>query len=218
MYKKVNRKKQGYCVICQRSLFEDESIKNLINPNKLMCSNCKNNFKEINESETILGVKVKYLFEYNHFLQNLIYQYKGCYDMALKDVFLFKHKKEIRKKYKGYFVIFPPSNVSEDRKRGFNHIEKLVECLRFKSDYMFYKEKEVKQTTLKYKDRQLIGKIIKLKRNKSIDSVTKYLIIDDIVTTKATIKSIIKILLDKGVSKDNICAIIIAKKTDFVEL
>ena len=90
--------------------------------------------------------------------------------------------------------------------------------LKLKSDYMFYKEKEVKQTSLKYIDRQEIENIIKIKKDKSIDRNKKYLIVDDIVTTKATLKAIIKILLKNGVSSGNISAIIIAKKADFVEL
>lgn len=214
MYKKTKRKKSGYCLVCFKSLFEDSSIKTLINPNKYLCDNCKSKLKRIDKNEYILGVNVTYLYEYNQFMKDLIYQYKGCYDIVLKDVFLEKHKKEIRKKYKGYLLVFPPSNINEDLKRGFNHIEKIVECLHMKSDYLFYKTKEVKQTSLKYKDRQQIANIIKLKNNKKIDSTIKYLIVDDIVTTKATLKAIINILISNGVNKENISSIIVAKKTD----
>ena len=218
MYKKTYVKKQGYCLMCFKSLFEDVCIKTLIFPNKYLCDHCKSKLKEINQVEYILGVKVKYLYEYNQFMKDMIYQYKGCYDIVLKDVFLHKHKRKIKKEFKNYFVIFPPSNLKEDKKRGFNHIEEIVKGLKLKSDYMFYKEKEVKQTSLKYIDRQQIENIIKIKKDKSIDKNKKYLIVDDIVTTKATLKAIIKILLKNGVSSENISAIIISKKADFVEL
>ena len=187
-------------------------------PNKYLCESCESKLIKLNQSEYVLGIKVKYLYEYNQFMKDLIYQYKGCYDVVLKDIFLEKSKKEIKKKYKKYIIVFPPSNASEDKKRGYNHIEKIVECLHIKSEYLFYKTIEVKQTSLKYKDRQQIENIIKLKKDKIIDSSKKYLIIDDIVTTKATLKTIIKILLNNGVSKENIEAIIICKKIDFVEL
>ena len=218
MHKKTYVKKQGYCLMCFKSLFEDVCIKSLIFPNKYLCDHCKSKLKEINQVEYILGVKVKYLYEYNQFMKDMIYQYKGCYDIVLKDVFLYKHKRKIKKEFKKYFVIFPPSNLKEDKKRGFNHIEEIVKGLKLKSDYMFYKEKEVKQTSLKYIDRQQIENIIKIKKDKIIDKNKKYLIVDDIVTTKATLKAIIKILLKNGVSSENISAIIISKKADFVEL
>ena len=218
MYKKTYVKKQGYCLMCFKSLFEDVCIKSLIFPNKYLCDHCKGKLKEINQIEYVLGVKVKYLYEYNQFMKDMIYQYKGCYDIVLKDVFLHKHKSKIKKEFKNYFVIFPPSNLKEDKKRGFNHIEEIVKGLKLKSDYMFYKEKEVKQTSLKYVARQQIENIIKIKKDKCIDRNKKYLIVDDIVTTKATLKTIIKILLKNGVSSENISAIIISKKADFVEL
>ena len=218
MYKKTKNKKSGYCLVCFKSLFENTSIKTLIKPNKYLCDECKNKFVELNQYEYIFGVKVKYLFEYNQFMKDLIYQYKGCYDVILKDVFLERHKKEIRKKYKKYLIVFPPSNSIEDKKRGFNHIEKTVECLHINSEYLFYKTKEIKQSSLKYKERQGIENIIKVRENKTIDSSKKYLIVDDIVTTKSTLKAIIKLLINNGVNKNHIEAIIIAKKKDFVEL
>ena len=100
MYKKTYVKKQGYCLMCFKSLFEYVSIKTLIFPNKYLCDHCKSKLKEINQVEYILGVKVKYLYEYNQFMKDMIYQYKGCYDIVLKDVFLYKHKRMIKKEFK----------------------------------------------------------------------------------------------------------------------
>ena len=218
MHKEIKTKKQGYCLICFKSLFENVSLHTLIFPNHLICEECKNKFKRINHIDYINGVKVTFLYEYNQFMKDLIYQYKGCYDIVLKDVFLSEFKNKIKRKYKNYIVIFPPSNKNEDTKRGFNHIEKIIECLKLKNDYLFIKEKEVKQSSQLYKNRKNIEKIIKLKSNKIIDTNKSYLIIDDIYTSGATLKTLINILLSKGVKKEQINAIIIAKTADFVEL
>ena len=63
----------------------------------------------------------------------------------------------------------------------------------------------------------MIKDIIKIKNNK-IDTNKKYLIIDDIYTSGSTLKTIISLLIKKGVKKANIKALIIFKVADFVEL
>ena len=204
-------------MICLTSLFEQSSIKTLFFNNQIICENCQKQIKKINKTQYVDGVQVWFLYEYNSFMKNLIYQFKGCYDVALKDFFLYEFKGKIKRKYKDYFIVFPPSNTSDDIKRKYNHINKIIESLKMKNDYLFYKDKEFKQSSQLYIDRKNIESVIKLKNNKYIDPKQKYLIIDDIYTSGSTLKTIIKLLVNNNVKKENISAIIIAKTADFVE-
>lgn len=217
MYKANINEKQGYCLICFSSLFEKASLSSLLALNDKVCDSCLSKFKKINKTQIILGVQTTFLYEYNSMMKKLIYQYKGCYDILLKDVFLLQHKFYINRRFKDYTVIFPPSNEYENEKRGYNHIKEIVKTLNLKYQDLFYKSEDHKQSDLSFKERIKVKDVIKLKEN-SIINQQKYLIIDDIFTSGSTLKCIINILLKNKVKKENIKAIIIAKTADFVEL
>lgn len=215
MHKDNKRKKQNNCVVCFKSFYEEVSFKSVFSFNHCICDNCLQKFKSIDKTTTICGIQTTFLYEYNDFFKSLLYQYKACYDIELKDVFLYKYKKIINKKYKNYVVIYPPSNKSENVKRGFIHIKEITSCLKLKSVDMFIKNKEYKQSDQKFMDRNQIQNIICLKNK--IDK-QKYLIVDDVYTSGNTLKTIIHLLNKNGIKNEDIKAIILSKKSDFVEL
>lgn len=215
MHKDNKRKKQNNCVVCFKSFYEEVSFKSVFSFNHCICDNCLQKFKHIDKITTICGIQTTFLYEYNDFFKSLLYQYKACYDIELKDVFLYKYKKIINKKYKNYVVIYPPSNKSENVKRGFIHIKEITSCLKLKSVDMFIKNKEYKQSDQKFMDRNQIQNIICLKNK--IDK-QKYLIVDDVYTSGNTLKTIIHLLNKNGIKNEDIKAIILSKKSDFVEL
>ena len=71
--------------------------------------------------------------------------------------------------------------------------------------------------SIKYKQRNIVEKVISVIQNKKITN-KKYLIIDDIFTSGSTLKTIVKILIKNKVKIENISALIIAKTTENVEL
>lgn len=216
MHQNNKKSKQNSCLICFKDLNEDISISNLFF-NNIICDNCLSSFKILNKTKEFFGINVLFLYEYNNFMKQLIYKYKGCYDIELSPVFLNGYKKLIRRKYKGYTIIFPPSNLKEDKQRGFLHIEEIVKNLKMKYEVLFYKKEEHKQSALKYKERSNVEKIIDVIESKKIIN-KKYLIVDDIFTSGSTLKTIVKILIKNKVKIENISALIIAKTTDIVEL
>ena len=215
MYKNNKRKKQNNCLICFNSLYEEISIKSIFSINQCICDRCLDKFISINKIQFINGVETLFLYNYNDFFKTLLYQYKGCYDVELKDVFLYKYKNFINRKYKNYVIVYPPSNESENIKRKFMHIKEITSCLKLKSIDAFYKKIEYKQSAQTYQNRTQIKEIIKVK-NKLNNQ--KYLIVDDVYTSGNTLKTIIHLLIKNGIKKEDIKAIILSKKTDFVEL
>lgn len=208
---------KNICLICFKNLNEEVSLFSFFKLNQKVCLSCLKKFEVINKSILFNRVEVTFLYEYNNFIKTLIYQYKGCYDIKLKEVFLYQFYKQIKRKYKGYTIIFPPSFKDDDLKRGFNHIEEIVKTLNMKYEKLFYKCINYKQSSQKYVDRKDIKKIIKIKEDVAITN-KKYLIIDDIFTSGSTLKTIIDLLINNRVKRENIKALIIAKTSKNVEL
>ena len=100
MYKNYQEQKQSTCLICFKNLNDDVSLFSLFSFNKILCDNCQKQFKKIDKIEPINDIETLFLYEYDEFMKTLIFQYKGCYDIALKDVFLFNHLNKLKRKYK----------------------------------------------------------------------------------------------------------------------
>lgn len=102
-------------------------------------------------------------------------------------------------KFNGYTMIPAPSSKESDEERGFNHVEEMFKNLKLKMFKCIHKTKSVKQADLTTKERKKIGKIL------AIDDVDlsnkKVLIVDDVFTTGSTIKSMIKLVKEKGAKK-----------------
>lgn len=209
--------KKGFCLICYKSLNNSNSLKSILSFNNIICTSCQKQFKVLNLITTINGIETWFIYEYDAFLKKLIYQYKGCYDIVLKDVFFNQYKKEIKNKYKNYVIVYPPSSKNDDNKRGYKHIEMMIECLHMKHLNLFYKKGDYKQSSHYYKDRQQVENIIDI-IDKNFNFKQKFLIIDDIYTSGSTLKTIINLLVKYKVKKENIKAVILAKTANIVEL
>ena len=201
---------KGYCKICFKNIYDKMDFSTLLSTNSLICPKCMSKFKLLNTKEKVLGVETWFLYEYNQLVRKLIYQYKGCYDIELKDIFLYKFKDKIKRIYKGYTIIFPPSNSKEDEKRGYLHIEQIIKTLNMKYEVLFYKKREYKQSSNHYYERQKVKDYIEIIDKNKIKNI-KYLIVDDIYTSGSTLKTIISLLIKNKVDKNNIKAIVIAK-------
>ena len=58
---------------------------------QLICPDCLKNFKLHKQVYNIEGTPLYVLYEYNEFLERLLFQYKEQKDVVLKDIFLNKH-------------------------------------------------------------------------------------------------------------------------------
>lgn len=174
------------CVICFKRVEET------LNNNKV-CNRCLYKFKTIEKELVVEGVKVTILYLYDDFFRELLYRYKGCYDIALKDAFLNNYLVKLKIKYRKRKIICAPSYIDDDKKRGFNHVKEIAKQLNLEIIDCLVKIKNYKQSEQKFEQRSAIENIIKIDKSK-LKGVKKVLIIDDVTTSLSTLKTIIRLL------------------------
>ncbi len=114
---------------------------------------------------------------------------KECGDEALKDVFLFETKKHIQRKYRGYTLCCMPSSLEKIDRRGFSHLQEMFSCLHMKILDPFIKNTNVSQKENPGYLREKMSHEILLKPGVILPE--KLLLVDDTITSGATLKGAI---------------------------
>lgn len=158
-----------------------------------VCSDC---FDELNPKFiyfSIYGVKALAIYEYDEQMSTLIYQYKGCGDYELKDIFINQLLEELIIKYKGYKIVSIPSHIEHIKKRGFDHVKEMFSSLRLEFIDCLFKKEKYKQSDYKIEERSEAKNLIGIKNGEALKN-KKILIVDDICTTGSTLRSAIKLV------------------------
>ena len=133
------------------------------------------------------------IYRYNNFFKSLLYQFKGCYDIELRNVFLEKQLPFLKMKYFGYYIVCIPSSLEDDKKRGFNHVEEIFKLLNLNHINVLRKKFAFKQSDLPKKEREkIIDKLEVIDGFKIKDK--KILLVDYVLTTGSSIKSAIRLI------------------------
>ncbi len=186
------------CLVCNEIL--QDNFNSIFSSNR-MCYNCFNKLKRRNKKFKIKGENGLVLYYYNDFFKDILFRYKGCYDYVLKDVFLEYNLEKLKRKYKGYTLVLAPSNKDSEEKRNFNHLENIFLSLNLPIIKCFKKTKKWKQSDHKYEERANIQNVIKIDKS-MLNGVKRVLIVDDVLTSGSTIKTLISLLptnIDKKV-------------------
>ena len=176
------------CIICNKTI--EDTFNSLFNEVYKICYTCFQSFKMRNERFIIKGVEGFVLYYYDDFFRNLLYRYKGVGDYVLKDAFITYNLNQLKKKYKGYKIVLAPSNADVEKIRGFCHLEKIFESMGLEIIKCFRKVKTWKQSDKNLKEREKIQKVIKID-NWLLEGVKKVLLVDDVLTSGSTIKTMI---------------------------
>ncbi len=161
----------------------------------VICQTCRSGFERYNGGQEFLGYPFQALYVYNDMFSSVLIQYKECLDETLQDVFMYEQRKSLKKKYKGYTFLLMPSSEKALKRRGFSHLEKMVEGLGVAYMEPFVKLQDVKQKTLSYAMRQELTGWIALKDGVTIPR--KIVLFDDVLTSGATLKGALACLEPK---------------------
>ena len=190
---------------------KDYSLFNTVNKSSIICEQCFNKFAPKFIHFRIGDIDALSIYEYDQNIRELIYKFKGCYDIELKDVFLDRFIFYLKIKYHGYNVVPLPSYHLDDLKRGFNHIEEIFRRLNLPILKVLRKIKNEKQAKKNKKERMQAQKNFDITDLEVIKN-KKILIVDDVYTTGSSMRAAIN-LVRRG-NPRKITVLVIAKNIE----
>lgn len=198
------------CKICLKT-YKSLTFYSFLHDDYCLCDQCYKKLTPRFVSFKHGDVKCLSIYDYDEEMKSLIYQFKGCYDIALSEVFLSRFTRELFLLYKGYTIIPVPSYHTEDLKREFNHVLEIFSNLKLPIERLIEKTDNIKQSSFKKNERANIAKHLKMSNVEKVRN-KKILLVDDIHTTGSTIEACIN-LIKQGHPK-NIQVLVIAKTRD----
>ncbi len=177
------------CKICFASKIEGATIfMYLFKEEDVVCFACRSRFQVINKEYRFKNLDIYILFLYDDFMEGLLFQYKECRDIALKDVFLNGFVKQINDKFRGYTIVLVASHIDKNKERGFYALQEMFANVSLEKVTLFEKSKKVKQSSQSFSNRDNIKSVIRLRAGIVIPQ-TPLLIVDDVCTSGATLQS-----------------------------
>lgn len=195
MYTHSQDTQQDECLVCLSPILSTPSFVHLVKPLPI-CRKCLNQFEIMNQSIIFHHHPLHILYYYNEFFRTLLFQYKGLYDYALKDVFLCLTQDHIMRKFRNYIIVIVPSHEEDNAKRGFVPMESIALTFSQQVFTGLYKKEKYKQSDLSYEERQKTKEKIGI-RNGDMLYGKKVLIFDDVITSGSTLLACLLLVLQQ---------------------
>lgn len=135
------------------------------------------------------------VYEYNEFLESMLFQMKEGRDIALAPVFFHDVMKQISKKFRHYVVVRMPSAKEKTMERGFHPLQEMLKSCTLQQIDPFYKTSNHKQSLQSIEHRKIITQVMQKKPDVNLPN-RKLLLIDDVCTSGATLRHALHLLHD----------------------
>ena len=195
-----------YCKLCFKEI-KDNSFYNFLHKNSEVCQECFKSFRAKFIRFQIGSISGVAIYEYDETIKKLIYMFKGCYDIELKNIFLERYLWYLRFKYKDYYLVPVPSHILDDQKRGFNHVVEIFSGLKLPYLNVIKKANKNKQAKNTKKKRINSGNSFGVEGDINIVRGKKILIVDDVYTTGSSVNAVIKLVKKGGPKKIEVLVI-----------
>ncbi len=180
------------CRMCFKDI-KNNGLSTFIHNDDFLCPECFNKFNLNISRFKIAGIYGWGLFNYDETIRKSLYQLKGCFDIEIAPIFLYRISLELRAKYSDYYIVPMPSWKDDDEKRGFNHVIEIFRVLHLPILPILYKKQNIKQALQKRWNRcEMIENIGII--SESICTNKKILLVDDVMTSGSTLLGAIKVV------------------------
>ena len=180
------------CKLCFHE-FDDTSLLQLFHDKFYVCKRCLEEIDAKFINFDVDGHKALAIYDYDDKIQSLLYQFKGCYDIELADVFMTRYASELRIKYFNYVMVPIPSYFEDDEIREFNHVEEIFKYLKLPMLKILVKTEKIKQAMRNSEERKEVSNYLALRETPDLSN-KRILLVDDVYTTGATMKAAIKLI------------------------
>lgn len=151
-----------------------------------LCGECQRQMKLLNITVQLEEMTLHILYEYNDFLESMLFQFKEGRDLALAEVFFKPFLRKLSDRFRHWTLVLPPSGKEKSIERGFLPLREMLKECPLPQLEPFYKVKNHKQSLQSFENRKRISQVIKRKPNERL-SATRLLLVDDVCTSGSTL-------------------------------
>ncbi|MCI9311876.1 MAG: ComF family protein [Erysipelotrichaceae bacterium] len=190
-----------HCLICFNDKTKRQSFYHWLRQDDLICDTCRSSLNVLNQMRIWQGHRLHMLYEYNAFLETLLFQYKEGGDVVLRDLFLYEFRHALRRRYHDATLVLMPSSQEKNEQRGFYALAQMFQSLSLPLCSLFEKSTNHKQSTLSYAKRQDIHQVMRIRQDVEIPN-TRIVLVDDVCTSGATLSAAYALLKSYGKDGD----------------
>lgn len=193
------------CRVCFERI-QTRSIITLFDSEAPVCDRCLKGFERRAHRRRIEDFYIWCLGGYGGPLKDLLIRYKMQGDYELHSIFLYPFSSLISCLFSGYMVACAPSSPEAVSRRGFDHMDAIASSLNLRRIVPFKKMDGPDQKDLTREGRLRVGERIVID-DPDMVAGRWILLLDDVISTGATLVSCRRLLLDAGARRVSVLAI-----------